>query len=158
MKTLAKLTLTLLMITIIANTAFAEPCVVSSTPETSLNDKSFSAPLYPLTPQIHNLMPKGKMKTTISSRKQVAAQTKLRELILSMQQVEAEVNDGELDTQVIFQEIMQAHHFELTPEILSDFIIEEKEVKEDIDFLNLARTSSKLHLRTSCRTDGQDFH
>jgi hypothetical protein len=150
MKTLAKIMLTLMVITMMSNTTFAENCneifVISKT-ENVENDIHCSQ-----INKIINLLPKEKMRATINQRRQAIADVKFRELIQSMQQEEAEVNDLDFDTRAIFDEIMLAHQFELTPEILSDFIREENEVKDDFYFLHLTCVSPKPSNRTTYRT------
>jgi hypothetical protein len=158
MKTLAKLTLTLMVITMIANTTFAESCFISK-PGKIVEEYSVISThvLQPVNTQKNYLLPNEKMKTTYADRKKVMAEIKLRELILSMQQEEAEINDIDFDTRIIFEGIRQANHFELTPEILSDFMIEEKEAKEELYFINLACTSPKDLHRTTSRTNVEIF-
>jgi hypothetical protein len=62
------------------------------------------------------------------------------ELVHSMHREEEEVTETfEFDTHIIFEECRYEKRFELTTEILSAFIKEEKEVAEDIYFLTMTR-------------------
>jgi hypothetical protein len=64
-------------------------------------------------------------------RKALITDEEVADLVRSMQSEEAVVNDLNIDTKAVVTEIREESTFELTTEILSGFIKEERDVTED---------------------------